>query len=45
MQSRALGEALAELLTRGAWAEGMNLDELSENRFEGRATLRERMYV
>jgi glycine/D-amino acid oxidase-like deaminating enzyme len=45
MQSRALGEAMAELLTNGKWADEMNLDELSEARFARNSALRERMYV
>jgi glycine/D-amino acid oxidase-like deaminating enzyme len=44
MQSRALGEAMADLLTGGAWPAEMNLDELSEARF-GRKLLSEPMYV
>jgi glycine/D-amino acid oxidase-like deaminating enzyme len=45
MQSRALGEALAELLIAGAWPEGMNLGELGEARFAPGRLLTERMYV
>ena len=44
MQSRALGEAMAHLLTAGAWPEELNLDELSEGRF-GSRPLFEPMYV
>ena len=44
MQSRALGEAMAELLLRGAWPADMNLDELGEARF-GSKPLSEPMYV
>ena len=44
MQSRALGEAMAEHLTRGGWPADMNLDELTEARFGGRQ-LSEPMYV
>ena len=49
MQSSALGEAMAELLTTGAWPTDMNLNELSERRFDvadhGAKMLHERMYV
>ena len=45
MQSRALGDALAELLARGKWPSDLNLDELSEARFGGRALSVEKMYV
>ena len=45
MQSRALGEAMAELLLSGKWGKEMNLDALSASRFAGSPTLRERMYV
>ncbi len=45
MQSRALGEAMAELLVRGNWPADLNLDELSEQRFAGPSLLQERMYV
>ena len=44
MQSRALGEAMAELLISGSWPAEMNLDELSERRF-GNKLLSESMYV
>jgi glycine/D-amino acid oxidase-like deaminating enzyme len=44
MQSRALGEAMASLLSTGAWPAEMNLDELTEARFGGRQ-LSEPMYV
>ena len=44
MQSRGLGEALAELLTRGAWPADMNLDELTESRFASKPLV-EPMYV
>ena len=44
MQSRALGEAMAQLLIGGAWPAEMNLDELSEARF-GKKLLSESMYV
>jgi sarcosine oxidase subunit beta len=44
MQSRALGEAMAQLLISGAWPAEMNLDELSERRF-GNKLLSEPMYV
>jgi glycine/D-amino acid oxidase-like deaminating enzyme len=44
MQSRALGEAMAQLLIGGAWPADMNLDELSERRF-GNKLLSEPMYV
>jgi glycine/D-amino acid oxidase-like deaminating enzyme len=45
MQSRGLGEAMAELLVREKWPSDLNLDELSEQRFGGSGLLRERMYV
>ncbi|MGB7160739.1 MAG: FAD-dependent oxidoreductase [Tepidisphaeraceae bacterium] len=45
MQSRGIGEALAERFARGAWPADLNLDELSESRFGPRKTLAERMYV
>jgi sarcosine oxidase subunit beta len=45
MQSRALGEAMAELLVSGAWPPELNLDELTEARFAPGKLLTERMYV
>ncbi len=45
MQSRELGIALAEKLTRGAWPAELNLDELRESRFGPRNLLAETMYV
>ncbi len=45
MQSRAIGEALAEWMVRGTWPAELNLDELSESRFGPRKTLAEHMYV
>lgn len=45
MQSRALGEGMAHLLTAGAWPAQMNLDELTEARFGPRKLLSESMYV
>ena len=44
MQSRALGEAMAELLIDGQWPSDMNLDVLTEQRFE-RESVTEQMYV
>jgi glycine/D-amino acid oxidase-like deaminating enzyme len=44
MQSRALGEATAELLINGRWPQELNLDELTEQRF-GTRPLSETMYV
>jgi glycine/D-amino acid oxidase-like deaminating enzyme len=44
MQSYALGEALAELLSDGRWPEDLNLDEMTEARF-ARKHLPEKMYV
>ena len=45
MQSRALGEAMAELLVRAAWPADMNLDALTEARFAPKKLLAEPMYV
>jgi glycine/D-amino acid oxidase-like deaminating enzyme len=45
MQSRALGEAMADYLTRGAWPADLDLSELSEARFAPGRLLGERMYV
>jgi glycine/D-amino acid oxidase-like deaminating enzyme len=45
MQSWALGDALAEFLTKGTWPTEMNLDELSEARFASNRRLAETMYV
>jgi glycine/D-amino acid oxidase-like deaminating enzyme len=49
MQSRALGEAMAERLQRGSWPADMNLDELCESRFApgqvGGQLISESMYV
>jgi len=45
MQSRGLGESLAELLVKGKWPAEMNLESLSQSRFTRDPTLRERMYV
>lgn len=45
MQSRALGEAMAELLVRGRWPNDLHLDELTEDRFGPRKLLAETMYV
>ena len=45
MQSRALGDALAEFLVRGAWPAEMNLDGLSASRFGPKNLLSESMYV
>jgi sarcosine oxidase subunit beta len=45
MQSRGLGEALAERLITGAWPVDLDLSDLSEARFSGTDPLRETMYV
>jgi len=45
MQSRALGEAMANLLLTGSWPAELNLDELNESRFGRAALLSEPMYV
>jgi glycine/D-amino acid oxidase-like deaminating enzyme len=45
MQSRGIGEALAEYLVRGAWPDDLNLAPLGESRFGPVTTLAERMYV
>ncbi len=45
MQSRALGEATAELLTVGRWPADLELDALTDGRFETALTRRETMYV
>ena len=45
MQSRGIGEALAEYLVRGAWPADLDLSSLSESRFGPIKTLAEHMYV
>ena len=45
MQSRALGEAMATLLVDGRWPSGLDLETLSEARFEPGASTSEKMYV
>jgi hypothetical protein len=45
MQSRGIGEALAEYLVRGAWPADLDLSSLTESRFGPIKTLAERMYV
>jgi sarcosine oxidase subunit beta len=45
MQSRALGDALAGLLSTDLWPADMNLDELSEARFARSVYVVEKMYV
>ena len=45
MQSRGLGEAMAELLTTGHWPADLTLDELTDARFAVDGRLRETMYV
>ncbi len=45
MQSRGIGEALAEYLVRGAWPVDLDLAGLSESRFGPIKTLAEHMYV
>jgi len=44
MQSRALGDSLAHYLTTGTWPADLNLDALSQSRFETPGTV-EKMYV
>jgi len=45
MQSRGIGEALAEYLTTGRWPIDLNLTSLGESRFGPIKMLAERMYV
>ncbi len=45
MQSRALGEAMAEYLIKNSWPGDLNLDELSESRFAPGRNVSEKMYV
>ena len=45
MQSRALGEATADLLTSGHWPADLSLESLTDARFQTAGTLRETMYV
>lgn len=45
MQSRGIGEALAEYLVTGRWPADLDLASLSESRFGPINTLAERMYV
>jgi sarcosine oxidase, subunit beta len=45
MQSRAIGEALAEYLVHGRWPADLDLTSLAESRFGPITTLAERMYV
>lgn len=45
MQSRALGEAMAEHLLTGKWPADLNLDALNESRFVPGRTMSEKMYV
>ena len=45
MQSRALGEAMAAYLIDGRWPSGLDLDELSEARFDPGQRTSEKMYV
>jgi sarcosine oxidase subunit beta len=45
MQSRALGQAMANYLVEGKWPGGLDLDQLNESRFAPGKRTSEKMYV